>query len=333
MKVRQSSTLYSAPTVTLNAYSQQFSSILSSILNKHAPLKTISCRSKSRKPFITADILAEKTKRSKLEAIYRRSNEPLDKAVYKLQARVVRKFITNSRRSYFQNLISDLSSQPKKLWSALDSLLSRKTPPCLPTTNSMSDLASSFSKFFGDKIVKLCSSFPQTTPTVDSPPSPPPSPPPPLSSFFPATPEEVKIAILSSSNASCPSDVIPTGLLKACVDSLLQPITTLINLSLSEGIFPENFKHAYVSPLHKKHSLPSEDLSSYRPISNLNFISKILERIVHSRLTNHLKSFPSLSRFQSAYGPLFTSGTQKCCIQCSIFFLSNLSKSDYISIV
>jgi len=47
--------------------------------------------------------------------------------------------------------------------------------------------------------------------------------------------------------------------------------------------------------------LPSEDLSSYRPISNLNFISKILERIVHSRLTNHLKSFPSLSRFQSAY--------------------------------
>src|ERR1043165_5264548 len=95
--------------------------------------------------------------------------------------------------------------------------------------------------------------------------------------------------------------VISTCLLKAFIDSLLQPITTFINLSLSEGIFPENFKHAYVSPLHKKHSLSSKDLSSYRPISNLNFISKILECIVHSRLTNHLKSFPSLSRFQSAY--------------------------------
>src|SRR5437867_5785980 len=51
----------------------------------------------------------------------------------------------------------------------------------------------------------------------------------------------------------------------------------------------------------KKHSLPIEDLSSYRPISNLNFISKILERIIHNRLNHHLTSFPSLSPFQSAY--------------------------------
>src|SRR4051812_24957170 len=57
------------------------------------------------------------------------------------------------------------------------------------------------------------------------------------------------------------------------------------------------------SSLHfiKKHSLPIEDLSSYRPISNLNFISKILERIIHNRLNQHLTSFPSLSPFQSAY--------------------------------
>src|SRR5437867_7619483 len=57
------------------------------------------------------------------------------------------------------------------------------------------------------------------------------------------------------------------------------------------------------SPLHfiKKQSLPIEDLSSYRPISNLNFISKIFERIIHDRLNRHLTYFPSLSPFQSAY--------------------------------
>ena len=48
-------------------------------------------------------------------------------------------------------------------------------------------------------------------------------------------------------------------------------------LSLSEGLFPDVFKYAIVTPLHKKHSLPKDELSSYRPISNLNFISKILE--------------------------------------------------------
>src|SRR2546426_6530448 len=85
------------------------------------------------------------------------------------------------------------------------------------------------------------------------------------------------------------------------IHAVILPITNIINLSLSNGIFSDTFKSAIVTPLHKKHSLPHDELSSYRPISNLNFISKILERIIHSRLSNHLQSFPSLCPFQSAY--------------------------------
>src|SRR5277367_1232294 len=106
---------------------------------------------------------------------------------------------------------------------------------------------------------------------------------------------------LSLSNATYELDSILTSLLKSCIDILAEPITTLINLSLSEGAFPTIFKTAVVKPLLKKHSLPRDDLSSYCPISNLNFVSKILERIIHTRLTNHLYSFPSLCPFQSAY--------------------------------
>src|SRR5688572_21112770 len=61
--------------------------------------------------------------------------------------------------------------------------------------------------------------------------------------------------------------------------------------------------------LLKKHSLPKNDLSSYRPISNLNFISKVLERVLYSRLCNHLDSFPSFSPFQSAYRKLYSTET------------------------
>ena len=50
----------------------------------------------------------------------------------------------------------------------------------------------------------------------------------------------------------------------------------------------------------------SEDLASYRPISNLNFLSKIIERIIHTRLTRHLSTFNSLSTFQSAYRPSYS---------------------------
>ena len=51
----------------------------------------------------------------------------------------------------------------------------------------------------------------------------------------------------------------------------------------------------------KKLNLPPDDLSSYRPISNLNFLSKVLERIILHRINNHLLTFPSLCPFQSAY--------------------------------
>jgi len=61
--------------------------------------------------------------------------------------------------------------------------------------------------------------------------------------------------------------------------------------------------------LLKKQSLPKDDLSSYRPISNLNFISKILEKVIYARLCRHLESFPSLSCFQSAYRKLHSTET------------------------
>ena len=47
--------------------------------------------------------------------------------------------------------------------------------------------------------------------------------------------------------------------------------------------------------------MPKDDLSNYRPISNLCFLSKVLERALQKRLLAHLSSFPSISLFQSAY--------------------------------
>jgi hypothetical protein len=72
-------------------------------------------------------------------------------------------------------------------------------------------------------------------------------------------------------------------------------------LCLAEGRFPSQYKTAIVHPLLKKQSLPHDDLTNYRPISNLNFISKIIERVIKTRINSHLESFPSITPFQSAY--------------------------------
>ena len=107
---------------------------------------------------------------------------------------------------------------------------------------------------------------------------------------------------------------------------MLHPITTIINLALSEGIFPETFKTATVRPLLKKHNLPHDDLSSYRPISNLNFLSKVLERIIHSRINSHLQTFPSICPFQSAYRKFHSTETALLRIYNDLLLASNKQK-------
>jgi hypothetical protein len=310
------SDLYTSPPTSLAQYLQLFTSTLSILLDKHAPLKSVSCPSHPPKPYITPEIKKEKAKRSKLETIFRKSKTLLNHLNFKAQAKIVTKLVTASRRIYFRNLISNCSQQPRKLWSALDNLLSRKPSPTLPNSISPPTLASAFLQFFNSKITNLCSQFTPLTPaSIQNLNPPPPFPPPPLSDFLPATTTEVRNAILSSSNSTCDLDLIPTKLLKSCLDSLLFPITTLINFSLAEGTFPSSFKTALVKPLLKKYSLPREDMASYRPISNLNFISKILERIIHTRITSHLETFPSICPFQSAYRKFHSTETALLRIQ------------------
>ena len=89
-------------------------------------------------------------------------------------------------------------------------------------------------------------------------------------------------------NKSCDLDPFQTLLLKSCIDQLIFPITTIINLSMQSGVVPRDFKHALVNPLIKKQTLCKNDLKNYRPISNLGFLSKILEKVVANRLHEHI---------------------------------------------
>src|SRR6267154_1300061 len=139
-------------------HSLSFPYILSPPLFFH-PLKTITWSSKIPKPFITPEILKQKSIRSRLESIYRRCKSDLNKLNFRRQSNFVSKLITLSRRSYFRYLIANTSNYPKRLWSSLNSLLSRNPSPLLRSSSSLYLLASSFLHFFRDKVAKLFSSF------------------------------------------------------------------------------------------------------------------------------------------------------------------------------
>ena len=96
-------------------------------------------------------------------------------------------------------------------------------------------------------------------------------------------------------------DPIPTGLLKDCVDEIVSVMTRIINTSFSLGLFPRDLKNALVKPLLKKPSLDPNCLKNYRPVSNISFLSKVMEKIVSSQLIEHLAANDLLEPLQSAY--------------------------------
>ena len=113
--------------------------------------------------------------------------------------------------------------------------------------------------------------------------------------------QQVSSLLKSITSKSSGMDFIPTSLLKACPSVFSELIARLANLSFQEGCFPQSFKTAQVSPLIKKPSLDPGNFANYRPISNLNNISKILERLFMSRLQQHILPSPNFNPFQSAY--------------------------------
>ena len=123
----------------------------------------------------------------------------------------------------------------------------------------------------------------------------------PLLTFEPVTDEFALKIINSAAAKSCELDPIPTTLLYENLDILLPTITNIINTSLTTGIVPRDLKTAVVKPLLKKPSLDKNLLKNYRPISNLPFLSKILQKVVLCTLFSDLQENNRINSFQSAY--------------------------------
>ena len=170
----------------------------------------------------------------------------------------------------------------------------------MPTIYPSADLPSIFIKHFTNKVEKLRANIASehvtstlvTGTTAAT-----------FSSFEKVSQLTVKECILNSAPKSCELDPISSKLLIECLDSILPSLTDLFNSSLASGIFPQCFKSALVTPILKKKCLDHNDLNNYRPVSNLCFIAKILEKLVLSQVSSYLNSHNLYNTCQSAYRP------------------------------
>ena len=108
-----------------------------------------------------------------------------------------------------------------------------------------------------------------------------------LSEFRPSSTKEVGEIIHNMTIKTSPADPIPASVYKHVVEDLIPHITILVNKSLATGSV-EGIKESIISPGIKKYILDHDDNKSYRPISNIEFISKIIEKVVSIRLNEHM---------------------------------------------
>ena len=165
----------------------------------------------------------------------------------------------------------------------------------LPTAESEQTQAESFSEYFLHKIATIrdmLKDYAQYCPTGCCQGH--------LAQFEPVAEVEVRKTIMGLTTKTCELDELPTKYLKLCLDECIGIITRIMNVSLQEGLFIKQWKTAVVRPQLKKKGLELLH-SNYRPVSNLNFLSKVLEKLALNQFNNHCAKFHLYPDYQSAY--------------------------------
>ena len=199
----------------------------------------------------------------------------------------------SKEQQYWRSRIEAAGKNSKKLWNSFSSLMNTESRESVSNPAISAD---DFATFFKQKVEMIrneTSMAPSPEYSVTSAPS--------FSQFTPVTVDEIVELIDNTNNKSCELDTVPTTLIKSNSDLFSPILASIINRSLLSSTFPKRMKEALVRPILKKQGLDDSELKNYRPVSNLSFISKLLERVIQARLMSHINANRLLPVTQSAY--------------------------------
>ena len=223
---------------------------------------------------------------------------------YRTLTTVARNTLHDAKKTSFQSFVSGLDHTIPQgvLWSHLKAFKSTYAPQTFPLeVNGVPLLdpllkADHFNKYFCDKYAQLLPSV-DFQPVIDAAC---------LGNFGgingPIGLAELDRHISSLKNSSPGHDLIPNRLLAACHPQYKSDLLALYNQSLASGQVPLAWKHGIVLPFSKPHKLNSIT-PSYRPITLLSCVGKLMEKVIQKRLEYHLESHCLLSHTQYGFRP------------------------------
>ena len=274
------------------------------VLDTHAPVMTKTISYVHTAQWFDSEYKEQRTLRRKAERRWLRTQLDSDKDFYKQINRETNAMAKLKKQKYYQQKINSKDGDARAIYDVVNKEMDRKQKAPLPECDDMSLLAKNFNNFFIEKIKKIRDNLsknahkfpllnkPQTPPSVADADC--------LMDFEPCTIEELKEIIADSGINCSPSDFLPTELLKENIDIFLPSLCELVNLSLSTGSM-DGLKVADIIPNIKGQKVDPNEMKNYRPISNLTFLGKMVERVVLRRLNLHMDKYGMHTAEQSAY--------------------------------
>ena len=144
----------SSPSDDIDLLHEQYMSGLSGLLDIHAPVKTKQLI-KPAPSWITDEYRTAKCMRRQYECAWRRNKSSVNRSRLRWQINRCHHILNRNKGRFYRDLVSDNCGDGKKLWQALNRILSWSNSTVLPSFVDEKSLANRFGSFFIDKIKKI----------------------------------------------------------------------------------------------------------------------------------------------------------------------------------
>ena len=282
-----------------------FSEVFNRIFEQCFPLRTFKCGYRTRKPWLSDGLKISIAIKNKLYFRKQKSKNDEHELIYRKYRNKLNTLIAIAEKEHYDALFSKYKNNLKSSWRVLKDIISKKktSTSCSRfylnderhVTNNKEVIANKFNDFFVNVGPNLAEKIPTTdkSPTylmernLNS------------MAVLPVTESEV-ISIIKNLKHSSPGwDSISVDIVKNTYSIFIQPLTYIMNLSVMKGIVPMELKIAKVIPLFKAND--AMVFTNYRPVSVLPLFSKILERLMYSRLLSFVNKNRLLYSFQFGF--------------------------------
>ena len=269
------------------------------IYNKLFPKIRIKRKYYNRKPWLSEGLKNSIKQKNKLYLKLKKYNSALNDELYKSYKRKLQQLIKVAEKHHYHDLLIKYSNNMKKSLGVIKYiLLIRTKKKHIPSRfkigkNLITSDDELISIKFNDVFINIGTTLAKSIPRMNKS----------TLSYLgsrltetiylaPVNEKEIGQLIKSLKDTAAGFDDLNSMCLKISSQFLVKPLTHICNLSLSQGILPEQLKIANVIPLYK--SDDSMLINNYRPVSILCVLSKIFEKIMYNKVTAFLEIFKIL---------------------------------------